>query len=285
MSTDTPRRPETPGESSTVKRALAEIRELRAKLEQADRARREPIAIVGIGCRFPGAASPDAFWGLCATEWTRSARCRRIAGTSTSTSTPIPMRLERCTRDGAGSSTASIGSTRGSSASRRAKRPRWTRSSDCCSRWRGRRSSTRAQSPDRLTGQPVGVFVGLAATDYLQLELQSIGARSDRRLSRAGRLAGVASGRLSYILGLQGPSLTVDTACSSSLVAVHLACQSLRTGECRMALAGGVNLILLPELTINFSPRAHDGARRPLQDVRRRRRRLRPRRRLRRRRC
>src|SRR5262249_20336988 len=63
----------------------------------------------------------------------------------------------------------------------------------------------------------------------------------------------VASGRIAYALGLQGPTLSVDTACSSSLVAIHLACQSLRAEECGLALAGGVSLILTPSVTIYFS--------------------------------
>ena len=69
----------------------------------------------------------------------------------------------------------------------------------------------------------------------------------------SGSAHSIASGRLSYVFGLQGPSIAIDTACSSSLVAVHLACQSLRANECRMALAGGVHLILSPENTIAFS--------------------------------
>src|SRR5689334_7546579 len=68
-----------------------------------------------------------------------------------------------------------------------------------------------------------------------------------------GNALSAASGRLSYVLGLQGPIMSIDTACSSSLVAIHLACQSLRAGDCTLALAGGVNLILEPDANIAFS--------------------------------
>ncbi|HEX8782871.1 MAG TPA: type I polyketide synthase, partial [Steroidobacteraceae bacterium] len=103
---------------------------------------------------------------------------------------------------------------------------------------------------ERLMGSATGVFVGLMSYEYATL-----GGGLERLdgYVGTGSLGSVASGRISYVLGLQGPSLTVDTACSSSLVATHLACQSLRRGECSLALAGGVTLILTPNLFIEFS--------------------------------
>ncbi len=107
--------------------------------------------------------------------------------------------------------------------------------------------------PETLMGSLTGVFVGISGTDYSQLLLKRLDAASIDAYAGTGNAFSVASGRLSYTFGLQGPSLAVDTACSSSLVSVHLACNSLRRGECDLALAGGVNLILTPEATINFS--------------------------------
>ncbi|WP_441292720.1 aminotransferase class III-fold pyridoxal phosphate-dependent enzyme [Sorangium sp. KYC3313] len=95
---------------------------------------------------------------------------------------------------------------------------------------------------ERLTGSNVGVFVGLCGNDYQQ-ELLDAGSL-DQRYALTGNIASAAAGRLSYALGLVGPAIAIDTACSSSLVAVHLACQSLRSGECEVALAGGANLVL-----------------------------------------
>ena len=103
---------------------------------------------------------------------------------------------------------------------------------------------------DRLFGSQTGVFVGLMNVDYVRLGRQHEDlARIDSH-SGTGNGAAVASGRLAYVFGFHGPCLTVDTACSSALVAVHLACQSLRNGECDLALAGGVNLVLSPVTTV-----------------------------------
>ncbi len=95
------------------------------------------------------------------------------------------------------------------------------------------------------------MFLGIANSDYGRLLLAD--STTIDTYAGTGSAFSVAAGRLSYLLGLHGPNLALDTACSSSLVAVHLACQSLRRGECRLALAGGVNVILSPEININFS--------------------------------
>ena len=109
------------------------------------------------------------------------------------------------------------------------------------------------QPPDRLAGSATGVFVGITGTEYQQLLMRSADPAILDAYVMTGNFLNAAAGRLAYVLGLQGPCAAVDTACSSSLVAVHLACQSLRAGECRMALAGGVNVVLSPEMLVCFS--------------------------------
>src|SRR6202046_4443941 len=110
--------------------------------------------------------------------------------------------------------------------------------------------------PTGQTGSRTGVYVGISTSDYLQLGVR----RNDLTLIDAyagtGNAFSVAAGRLSYVYGFQGPSMAWDTACSSSLVSLHLACRSLRSGECDMALAAGVSLILQPDTSISFS-KAH----------------------------
>ncbi len=106
------------------------------------------------------------------------------------------------------------------------------------------------QLPQQLSGSQAGVFIGMSTQDYVDL-LNQAGSMDNFRAT--GNSASVSAGRISYFLGLQGPSMAVDTACSSSLVAVHLACQSLRAGECGLALAGGVNLVLSPTSMLALS--------------------------------
>ncbi|MBM3779486.1 MAG: AMP-binding protein, partial [Acidimicrobiia bacterium] len=110
-----------------------------------------------------------------------------------------------------------------------------------------------AVAPDGLRGSRTGVFLGLMYQDYLARQLHDLGRDAIGPYLGTGSTFSAAAGRLSYVLGLQGPSLAVDTACSSSLVSVHLACQSLRAGECDTAIAGGVNVMAAPEAAINLS--------------------------------
>ena len=107
-------------------------------------------------------------------------------------------------------------------------------------------------APSHLAGTKTGVFVGICNGDYSQVALNSPREKISPYFA-PGLSHAVAAGRISYVLGFQGPSMAVDTSCSASLVAVHLACQSLRLGECNAALAGGVNLILNPDITIALS--------------------------------
>ena len=107
-------------------------------------------------------------------------------------------------------------------------------------------------APRKLGASNTGVFVGISTNDYAQRAM--FGDPADINIYTAtGNALNAAAGRLAYFFDFHGPALAVDTACSSSLVAVHLACQSLRLGDCRAALAGGVNMLLSPAGTIATS--------------------------------
>ncbi|ACA14749.1 Beta-ketoacyl synthase [Methylobacterium sp. 4-46] len=105
------------------------------------------------------------------------------------------------------------------------------------------------EDPTRLRGSRAGVFVGISYPEYLHLQLNPHAIQEGGLYVGLGGVFSAAAGRVSYVLGLQGPSVAIDTACSSSLVAIHQACLALRSRECEMALAGGVNLILTPHFT------------------------------------
>ena len=107
------------------------------------------------------------------------------------------------------------------------------------------------QVAERLAGTQAGVFIGISNNDYGRIQF-SDPHRIDA-YAGTGNALSIAANRISYLFDFRGPSIAIDTACSSSLVAVHLACRSLWNGESNLALAGGVNLILSPAITINFT--------------------------------
>jgi acyl transferase domain-containing protein/NADPH-dependent curcumin reductase CurA/acyl carrier protein len=106
-------------------------------------------------------------------------------------------------------------------------------------------------SEAHLKGSRTGVYIASYHSDYAQMQHSDLAAIDARTLT--GTLHSVVANRLSYLLDLRGPSLSIDTACSSSLVAIHLACQSLRSGESDLAVAGGVSLMISPELMVSLS--------------------------------
>ena len=230
--------------------------ELQSKLEALEGAGSEPLAVIGLGCRFPGGAdSPAAFWRLLergGDAITEVPRDRWDADAYFDPDPDAPGKMS--TRFG-----GFIADVDRFDAQFFGITPREAASMDPQQRlllevaWEALEDA--GQAPDRLTGSATGVFVGLCNADYFQGIVRGDAAGLDAYVATGGAHS-VAAGRLAYLLGLQGPNVAVDTACSSSLVAIHLACQSLRSGECRMALAGGVNVILSPETTIILS-RAH----------------------------
>jgi acyl transferase domain-containing protein/acyl carrier protein len=226
--------------------------ELQAKLDALERTRTEPIAIIGMGCRFPGAADPAAFWALLDAGVDAITEVPRDRWDVDAWYDPDP--------DAAGKMSTRFGGflvqVDRFDAAFFGIAPRETASMDPQQRlllevsWEALEDA--GQAPDRLTGTRTGVFVGVCNSDYYQLVMDGDASSLDAYVASGGSHS-VAAGRLSYVLGLQGPSVAVDTACSSSLVAVHLACQSLRAGESRMALAGGVNLVIRPDVTMLLS--------------------------------
>ncbi|HET9914975.1 MAG TPA: type I polyketide synthase [Anaerolineales bacterium] len=230
--------------------------QLQARVEALENQRSEPIAIIGMSCRFPGGADgPEAFWellrnGVDAISEVPSERWKIDDYYDPDPEKPGKMstRWGGFLRDVDRFDANFFGIA-----------PREATGLDPQQRlllelsWEALERA--GQSPDRLMDSQSGVFIGISGSDYLHLQMDN-GVENLDAYFASGNAHSIATGRLSYILGLRGPSFPVDTACSSSLVATHLAVQSLRNGECRLALAGGVNLILTPEVTVALS-KAH----------------------------
>jgi len=212
----------------------------------------EPIAIVGIGCRFPMAADPEAFWQLLAggvSAIVEAPKDRWNAAALFDADVNAPGKLN--TRWGGFIDGIDRFDPQFFGIS-----PREAIQMDPQQRlilelaWEALEDA--GIPPPALKDSRTGVFMGALFTDYTLLKDRA-GAEAITTHSSTGGAACIIANRVSYALGLQGPSMTIDTACSSSLVAVHLACQSLRAGESDLALAGGVNLMLIPETTMGFT--------------------------------
>ncbi len=247
--------PDVNDDAGQLKRALVALKKLRAKLDTIEQARTEPVAIIGIGCRLPGGVnSPAAFWHLLrnglaaitevpAGRWNASAFFDPDEGPGT-----VRTKYGAFIQDVDQFDPHFFGIA-----------PREAASMDPQQRivlevaWAALEDA--GLVPARLAGSRTGVFVGIGLNDYSRLQVpdQTLDPRLIDNYFTSGNALCITPNRLSYLLDLRGPSLAIDTACSSSLTAIHVACQSLRSGESTLALAGGVNLILAPATSISLT--------------------------------
>lgn len=240
-------------ELASSQRILQALKTARTQLEAAERQQHEPIAIIGMGCRYPGGANnPEALW--------------QVLKEGVDAITEIPG--DRWSVDDYYDSDPAVAGkmyTRCGGFIEQVDQfdpqffgisPREAISMDPQQRlllevsWEALENA--GVAPEKLQGSPTGVFVGVCFEDYARLSTPSGNLACIDAYTSLGGARSIAAGRLAYVLGLQGPALFLDTSCSSSLLGIHLACQSLRTGESNLALAGGVNLMLTPDATISF---------------------------------
>jgi acyl transferase domain-containing protein/acyl carrier protein len=243
---------ETQTSADTLTRAYLTIERMRRRLDEYERTRTEPIAVVGLGCRLPGGAvDADSYWNILSagTDAVDEIPADRWdAGTFYDERPQQPGRMS--TRWGGFLDRVDQFDYGFFGISRReaiAMDPQQRLVLEVA--WEALEHA--GQAPAELAGSRTGVFMGVCSYDFAARYLKQ--PLDLTAYASTGTAHSVVTGRLSYTLDLRGPSLAIDSACSSSLVAVHLACQSLRTGESDLALSGGVNVVLSPLPSISFS--------------------------------
>ncbi|MCP3102831.1 type I polyketide synthase [Myxococcus sp. K15C18031901] len=246
--------PSSPEELTPLQRAALAIKTLRARVDALELSRSEPIAIIGMGCRFPGGAD-DArlYWevlrgGVDAVGPVPADRWDAEAYHSRDPDAPWKMVV----REGGFLSQpiADFDCEFFNLSPREASYVDPQQRLMLEVAWEALEDAGIA--PGSLAGSDTGVYVGFLSGDYGRVPFNALPTR-DLPYMGTGNELSFSAGRVSYVLGLQGPSMVVATACSSALVSVHLACQALRQGECSLALAGGVNLVLHPDNNIVLS--------------------------------
>lgn len=210
----------------------------------------EAIAIVGMGCRFPKAHGPEAFWRLIengvdavqkipSDRWDVDELSNAALGAQDNGYMDYAGVIDDVDKFDAGFFNIS-------SSEAETMDPQQRLLLEVS--WEALENA--GIDPTALNGSKTGVYIGMSSHDYAYRHLFSGRHALINAFSGTGFAHSTSVGRVAYTLGLRGPSVAIDTACSSSLVAVHNAAQALRTGDCNLALAGGVNLILSPELSI-----------------------------------
>jgi acyl transferase domain-containing protein/acyl carrier protein len=237
-----------------LRRSLVAIKDLRAKLSAIENAKNEPIAVIGMGCRFPGGANnPDLFWQLLRDGRDAISEVPPDRWDTQEFFDPNPDSPGKMyTKWGGFVSQVDQFDPPFFGIS-----PREALSLDPQQRmllevsWEALENAGIA--PDSISESQTGVFVGLSSNEYTSNLINAGGYENIDPYIGTGGMYSMAAGRLAFVLGLHGPAMTIDTACSSSLVTIHLACQNLRTRQADLALVGGANLILSPMAHIYLS--------------------------------
>ncbi|MFD0313329.1 SDR family NAD(P)-dependent oxidoreductase [Streptomyces flavalbus] len=212
----------------------------------------DPVAIVGIGCRFPGGADgPDSFWQLLREGRDAVTEVPAERWSAEEFTADDPKTPGRTNSRWGGFLEGVDQFDRGFFGIARPEAERMDPQQRVLAEVAFEALEDAGLPADRLAGTATGVFVGISSFDYAAHQLRDLDAID--AYTGTGSALSISANRLSYLLDLRGPSMAVDTACSSSLVSVLQAAASLARGDCDLALAGGVNLVLSPAMAINFS--------------------------------